>query len=84
MIYLFLSAIPFRISYESTGETPVPLFFYHEGLRRRQGRAPLAPSFKLTHHHSALERPVAPFFSLITAWAAAMRAMGIRMGEQDT
>jgi len=34
--------------------------------------------------YSALERPVAPFFSLITAWAAAMRAMGIRMGEHDT
>jgi hypothetical protein len=34
--------------------------------------------------YSALERPAPPLVSLIMAWAAAMRAMGMRMGEHET
>ena len=34
--------------------------------------------------YSAFDRPAPPLVSLIMAWAAAMRAMGMRMGEQDT
>jgi len=34
--------------------------------------------------YSALERPPPPLVSLIMAWAAAIRAMGMRMGEHET
>ncbi len=49
-----------------------------------EGRGPSAPGPPCRYPYSALERPPAPFVSLIMAWAAAMRAMGMRMGEQDT
>ena len=59
-----------------------------EGGGRGTYEKPLTPSLKFSYlpssSYSALERPEPTLVSLIMAWAAAMRAMGMRMGEQDT
>jgi hypothetical protein len=50
------------------------------------GKGPQVPSLPptLPQFYSARTTGAIPLFSLMAAWAAAMRAMGMRMGEQDT
>ncbi len=55
-----------------------------EGSLRGGRGSHCSPGPPLKFTYNALERMAVPLFSLITAWAAAMRAMGMRMGEQDT
>ena len=60
-----------------------PRLLAYGGLGEGQGPSGPRPSPQISPY-SALERPAPPFVSLIMAWAAAMRAMGMRMGEQET
>ena len=67
-------------------EPPPGQLFMQVGKKIREQGKGFAPALSrdIPIPYSALERPPPPFFSLIMAWAAAMRAMGMRMGEQET
>jgi hypothetical protein len=67
------------------GSKPAPFLFDAIGreFERRAG-SPWFPALPSNKPYNARTTWATPCFSLIAAWAAAMRAMGMRMGEQDT
>jgi hypothetical protein len=66
---------------------PSPAHLWGWGREFEEGGRGLNPWPLPSNHflpYSDLDRTAWPFCSLIMAWAAAMRAMGMRMGEHDT
>jgi len=84
----FLSQTPATEREKQSGQAEAPLgqLLMQAGEKVREQGKGLAPALSpdILISYSALDRPAPPLVSLIMAWAAAMRAMGMRMGEQDT